>query len=154
MPCLGGSTELIFCDDQSTDGTAAEVRRMQRLYPRATSGCCWWIRAFLKSTNVLDLDSTRRQAIFVMILDADLTVMPEELPYFIQGIASGVAEFVNGTRLVYPIPRLAMKSANRIGNKLFGALFSYLLGQRISDTLCGTKVLWRRDWERIRPSNT
>ena len=59
--------------------------------------------------------------------------------------------FVNGSRLVYPVPKAAMKGANLIGNKLFSAVFSYLLGQRIKDTLCGTKVLWRSDWERIRP---
>jgi hypothetical protein len=87
----------------------------------------------------------------LVILDADLTVMPEELPYFIAAITRGSAEFVNGSRLVYPIPRAAMKGANVLGNKFFSAVFSYLLGQRIKDTLCGTKVLWRSDWERIRP---
>jgi hypothetical protein len=86
-----------------------------------------------------------------VILDADLTVMPEELPYFIRAIATGGAEFVNGSRLVYPVPKAAMKGANFWGNKFFSAVISYLLGQRVKDTLCGTKVLWRSDWERIRP---
>lgn len=80
-----------------------------------------------------------------MILDADLTTMPEELPYFLDAIASGVAEFVNGSRLIYPVPRGAMKGVNMLGNKFFSLAFSYLLNQRVKDTLCGTKVLSRAD---------
>jgi len=149
MPELGRSTETIFCDDKSTDGTADEVRRMQRLYPQRNirlvdgPGIC-------KSKNVWTGFEAATGDI-LLILDADLTVMPEELPYFIHAITRGGAEFVNGSRLVYPIPKEAMKTTNVAGNKFFGAVFSYLLGQRIKDTLCGTKVLWRTDWERIRP---
>ena len=149
LPELGGSTELIFCDDKSTDGTAEEVRRMQRLYPARNirllegPGIC-------KSRNVWTGFNGATGDI-LMILDADLTVMPEELPFFVRGVSSGVAEFVNGSRLVYPVPKAAMKGANLAGNKFFSAVFSYILGQRIKDTLCGTKVMWRRDWERIRP---
>jgi glycosyltransferase involved in cell wall biosynthesis len=149
MPELGRSTEIIFCDDKSTDGTADEVRRMQQLYPERKirlvpgPGIC-------KSKNVWTGFEAATGDI-LMILDADLTVMPEELPYFLEAIARGGVEFVNGSRLVYPIPKAAMKNSNLVGNKVFGAIFSYLLGQRIKDTLCGTKVLWRSDWERIRP---
>ncbi len=148
-PELGNSTEMIFCDDKSTDGTADEVRRMQKLYPQRNirlvdgPGIC-------KSTNVwTGFDAATGD--ILMILDADLTVMPEELPYFLDAIARTGIEFVNGSRLIYPVPKTAMKGANMAGNKLFSAVFSYLLGQRIKDTLCGTKVLWRSDWERIRP---
>jgi Glycosyl transferase family 2 len=87
----------------------------------------------------------------LMILDADLTTMPEELPFFLDVIASGQAEFVNGSRLIYPVPKGAMHGLNMLGNKFFSLTFSYLLGQRVKDTLCGTKVLWRTDWERIKP---
>jgi hypothetical protein len=149
MPELARSTEIIFCDDKSTDGTADEVRRMQRLYAerniRAVDG-----PGICKSKNVWKGFEAAKGDILV-ILDADLTVMPEELPYFIAAITRGGAEFVNGSRLVYPIPKAAMKGANVAGNKVFSAVLSYLLGQRIKDTLCGTKVLWRSDWERIRP---
>jgi len=69
----------------------------------------------------------------------------------VDAIASGVAEFVNGSRLIYPVPRGAMKGMNMLGNKFFSLAFSYLLHQRVKDTLCGTKVLWRKDWERIKP---
>jgi len=149
IPELGRSTEIIFCDDKSTDGTADEVRRMQDMHPERLirlvegPGIC-------KSKNVWTGFEAATGDI-LMILDADLTVMPEELPYFVDAIVSGRAEFVNGSRLVYPIPREAMKNTNLIGNKVFSGLFSFLLGQPIKDTLCGTKVMWRTDWERIRP---
>src|SRR5437867_12776411 len=86
-----------------------------------------------------------------MILDADLTTIPEELPYFIDVIISGQAEFVNGLRLVYPVPKGAMNGANMLGNKFVSVAFTYLLAQRLKDTLCCTKVLWRSDCERISP---
>lgn len=149
MPPLGASTEIIFCDDHSTDGTADEVRRMQRLY-RDRQIILVDGPGISKSMNVWTGFEAATGDVLV-ILDADLTVMPEELPYFVDAITRRGAEFVNGSRLVYPVPRAAMKGANMIGNKFFSAVFSYLLGQRIKDTLCGTKVLFRTDWARIRP---
>jgi glycosyltransferase involved in cell wall biosynthesis len=149
IPELGGATEIIFCDDKSTDGTADEVRRMQALHPERNirlvdgPGIC-------KSKNVWT-GFEHATGDILMILDADLTVMPEELPYFVDAITRAGVEFVNGSRLIYPVPKAAMKGTNMLGNKFFSGVFSYLLGQRIKDTLCGTKVLWRSDWERIRP---
>ena len=149
VPELGGATEIIFCDDKSTDGTEDEVRRMQAIHPERNirlvngPGIC-------KSRNVWT-GFEHATGDILMILDADLTVMPEELPYFLDAIARVGVEFVNGSRLIYPVPKTAMKGANMLGNKLFSGVFSYLLGQRIKDTLCGTKVIWRSDWERIRP---
>ena len=149
IPALAGRTEIIFCDDQSTDGTAEEVVRVKAAYPHKNirleqgPGVC-------KSRNVWTGFNAASGDI-LMILDADLTTIPEELPYFIDVIASGQAEFVNGSRLVYPVPKGAMNTANMLGNKFFSVAFTYLLGQRIKDTLCGTKVLWRGDWERIKP---
>ena len=84
-----------------------------------------------------------------MILDSDLTVCPEDLPNFYDAIASGVGEFINGSRLVYPMESQAMRSLNYVANHFFRVLFSWLLDQRIKDTLCGTKVLFRADYERI-----
>ena len=84
-----------------------------------------------------------------MILDADITVPPEDLPRFFSLMESGAAEFVNGVRLVYPMEGDAMRFANLVGNKFFSWAFSWLLGQSIRDTLCGTKVLWKSDYERI-----
>ncbi len=149
MPQLGSQTEIIFCDDKSTDGTPEEVMRVHSCYPHqqirieAGPGIC-------KSKNVWTGFNAATGDI-LMILDADLTTMPEQLVYFMDVIASGQAEFVNGSRLVYPVPKGAMNGANMLGNKFFSVAFTYLLGQRVKDTLCGTKVLWRSDWERIKP---
>jgi len=54
-----------------------------------------------------------------------------------------------GSRLVYPMEHEAMRYLNLLGNKFFSMAFSWLLGERIKDTLCGTKVLFRRDYECI-----
>ncbi len=149
IPDMGSHTEIIFCDDQSTDGTAEEVRRMMERHPLRDiklvegPGIC-------KADNVwTGFDAASGDVL--MILDADLTVMPEELPNFFRALTDGTGEFINGSRLVYPMQRLAMKYSNMQGNKFFSMVFSFLLDQRIKDTLCGTKVLWRTDWERIRP---
>jgi Glycosyl transferase family 2 len=147
IPEMGKHTEIVFCDDKSTDGTPEEVRRMQRHYPEKNirlvegPGIC-------KAENVWT-GFRAAQGDVLMILDADLTVMPEELPMFLRALASRQGDFVNGSRLIYPMQQNAMKFANMIGNKLFGFLFSFLLDQRIKDTLCGTKVLWRKDWLRL-----
>jgi glycosyltransferase involved in cell wall biosynthesis len=82
----------------------------------------------------------------LMILDADLTVPPEDLPKFYRAIASGKAEFLNGCRLVYPMEGEAMRVLNLFANKLFALTFSWLLGERLKDTLCGTKVMFREDY--------
>ena len=87
-----------------------------------------------------------------MILDADITVPPENLTRFFNVIATREAEFVNGVRLVYPLQNGAMQLANLVGNKFFSWSFSWLLGQPIRDTLCGTKVLWADDYRRLADS--
>jgi hypothetical protein len=144
IPQMGRDTEILFCDDKSTDGTPEEVRRMQRQYPEKNirliegPGIC-------KAENVWTGFRAARGDV-LMILDADLSVMPEELPMFLRALASRQGDFVNGSRLVYPMQQNAMKFMNMVGNKVFGLLFSFLLDQRIKDTLCGTKVLWRKDW--------
>ena len=149
IPEMGRQTEILFCDDKSTDGTADEVRRMQRLHPEKLirliegPGIC-------KAENVWGGFRSARGDV-LMILDADLTVMPEELPFFFRTLVQGHSSFVNGSRLVYPMQEMAMKFANIVGNKFFSQLFSFLLDQRIKDTLCGTKVIWRKDWLRLEP---
>ena len=139
IPDMGKHTEIIFCDDKSTDGTADEVRRMQELYPdrdiRLLDG-----PGICKAENVWTGFRGAKGDI-LMILDADLTVMPEELPIFFKALVENTGEFVNGSRLVYPVPKTAMKFFNQAGNRVFGIVFSYLLNQRFKDTLCGTKVL-------------
>ena len=84
-----------------------------------------------------------------MILDADMTVPPEDLPKFFEAIASGKGEYINGTRLVYPMEKEAMRTLNLLGNKFFSIAFSWLLGQRLKDTLCGTKVMTRENYLKL-----
>jgi glycosyltransferase involved in cell wall biosynthesis len=85
----------------------------------------------------------------LMILDADLTMPPENLPKFYDALVSGKGEFINGSRLVYPLEKDAMRFLNLCANYLFALAFTFLLNQRHTDTLCGTKVLMRRDYDEI-----
>jgi hypothetical protein len=148
IPMLGKETEIIFCDDKSTDGTVEKVRGMIDKYKDKNiklvhgPGIC-------KAENVwVGFDTAQGE--ILMILDADLTVMPEELPYFYEAISKGYGEFINGSRLVYPMQDDAMRGFNVIGNKFFSLLFSYILDINIKDTLCGTKVLMKKDYNRIK----
>ncbi len=148
IPELGSHTEIIFCDDKSTDNTVAEIKEMQKKHPKKDiklvkgPGIC-------KAENVwTGFDAASGD--ILMILDADLTVIPEELPYFYEAIARGYGEFINGSRLVYPMHEEAMRGFNIIGNKFFSIFFTYILDSSIKDTLCGTKVMWAKDFEKIK----
>ncbi|MEO1133483.1 MAG: glycosyltransferase [Cyanobacteria bacterium J06639_1] len=148
IPKLGRRTEIIFVEGHSRDGTWAEIQRQVQSY----SGSCD-LKAF-QQTGTGKADAVRlgfEQATgdILTILDADLTVPPEALSRFFEAIATGRGEFLNGARLVYPCSARAMPWSNAAANKLFAMLFSYLLGQPLKDTLCGTKVLWREDYEAI-----
>jgi SAM-dependent methyltransferase len=143
LPDMGSGTEIIFVDDGSTDGTRAAIMATMRADPRvrliaydANHGKANAVRA--------GFDVARNDVL--MILDADMTVAPEDLPMFLEPIAAGTADFVNGTRLVYPMEGEAMPTINFLGNKAFCFLISWVLRQRVSDTLCGTKALLRRDY--------
>ena len=146
-PEMGQGTEIIFIEGHSTDDTWGEIQRVAAKYPQRrikvlkqqSRGKGGAVReAFAAATGDL-----------LFILDADLTMPPEELPKFYEAARSGTAEFVNGVRLVYPMEEQAMQFFNMVANKVFGLTFSWLLGQNIKDTLCGTKVLFRADYEAI-----
>ncbi len=146
-PKLGRSTEILFIEGGSSDDTWDEIQRVKKKYPKVK------IRALKQESKgkggaVREAFAEARGDI-LFILDADLTVPPEDLPKFYEAIRSGRAEFVNGVRLVYPMESGAMQFCNMIANKLFGLTFSWLLGQTIKDTLCGAKVLFRKDYEKI-----
>jgi SAM-dependent methyltransferase len=144
VPDMGAATEIIFVDDGSTDGTRAAVSalidddsRVRLVAYDSNRGKANAVRAgFRAARNDV-----------LMILDADMTVAPEDLPKFLAPLEAGTADFVNGTRLVYPMEGQAMPTANFVGNKAFCLLVSMVLRQRVSDTLCGTKALLRRDYE-------
>lgn len=146
-PELGAGTELIFVEGHSQDDTYAAIERAIAARPERRA-------RLLRQTgrgkgDAVRLGFAEATGDVLMILDADLTVAPEDLPRFYRALACGRGEFVNGVRLVYPMEERAMRFINLVGNKFFSLAFSWLLGQPIKDTLCGTKVLWRRDYERI-----
>jgi hypothetical protein len=148
MPRFGIAQEILFVEGNSSDGTFEECERVRDAY----KGC--WDIAVLKQDGKGKGDAVRKgfaaaKNDVLMILDADLTVPPEALPKYHAVIESGKAEFVNGTRLVYPMENEAMRPLNFIANRCFAYLFSYLVNTRLTDTLCGTKVLMRKDYEII-----
>jgi len=147
-PVMGSSTELIFVEGGSSDGTWETIQKAIREY-RGPLKLTAYQQTGKGKGDAVRLGFARATGDVLMILDADLTVPPEELPVFYDVIARGLADYVQGTRLVYPMQPGAMRFFNRIGNHAFSQLFTYLLQQPIKDTLCGTKVLRRRDYERL-----
>ncbi len=146
-PRMGSRTELIFVEGNSTDDTYATIEA-----ELARAGAEDLV--LLRQPGVGKGDAVRygfahATGDVLMILDADMTVAPEELPRFYGAIADGTAEFVNGVRLVYPMERQAMRFLNYFGNKFFSLTFSWLLRQPVKDTLCGTKVLSRESYAQI-----
>jgi glycosyltransferase involved in cell wall biosynthesis len=146
-PEMGAGTEIVFVEGHSTDNTYAVIEESIHLHPERR---CQIMRQEGKGKrDAVRLGFSKAKGDVLMILDADLTVPPEDLPRFYNALVLGKADFVNGVRLVYPMEDQAMRFFNLIGNKFFSLAFSWLLGQSIKDTLCGTKVLWKKDYERI-----
>jgi len=148
LPDMGAHTEIIFVDGNSTDGTVDEVLAVTAEHPELD------IKLIHQGNGTGKGDAVRKgfaaaSGDVLMILDADLTVAPEELPKFWQALVEEQGEFINGSRLVYQMEQDAMRVANIAGNKVFSMIFSWILDQRITDTLCGTKVLWAADYRRI-----
>ena len=146
-PQMGRETELVFVEGHSKDDTYAAIEREIAANPSTPS-------LLLRQTGIGKADAVRAgfaqaRGDILMILDADLTVPPEDLPRFYEALVSGTGEFINGVRLVYPMEKEAMRTLNFLGNKFFSLAFSWLLGQPIKDTLCGTKVMWKSDYEKI-----
>lgn len=147
-PQMGSYTELIFVEGNSSDDTWAEIQRVCAANAGRRAIRCMQQDGKGKGDAVRKGFASATGDI-LMILDADMTVPPEELPKFFDAIASGRGEYINGTRLVYPMEKEAMRTLNLIGNKFFSLAFSWLLNQRIKDTLCGTKVISKANYERL-----
>ena len=149
IPQMGKYTEIIFVDGSSTDGTVEKIEEMINKYEGKKH-----IKLIHQGEAKGKGDAVRKgfaeaKGDILMILDADLTVPPEDLPKFYLALAEGKGEFINGSRLVYLMEKQAMRSLNILGNKVFSWIFTWILEQRIKDTLCGTKVLFRKDYLRI-----
>jgi hypothetical protein len=147
IPNMGERTELVFVEGHSRDETYATIERAIASHPERD--CQLLQQSGVGKGDAVRLGFSRARGDILMILDADLTVPPEDLPRFCEALQSGKGEFINGVRLVYPMEKQAMRFLNLLGNKFFSLAFSWLLGQPIKDTLCGTKVLWKRDYEAI-----
>ncbi len=151
VPQMGGGTELIFVEGGSKDDTWATIER--EIVARGRLGPAGPAQLYRQTGkgkgDAVRLGFAKATGEVLMILDADLTVPPEDLPHFYEAWRSGRGEFVNGVRLVYPMEGGAMRFFNFLGNKFFSLAFSWLLGQSIKDTLCGTKVLSREHYKMI-----
>jgi glycosyltransferase involved in cell wall biosynthesis len=148
VPDMGPErTQIVFVEGHSTDDTydaiaqaiAANPQRNCKLLRQSGKGKGDAVRAGFAAAS----------GEILMILDADLTVLPEDLPRFYEALRTRRGELVNGVRLVYPMQRNSMRLLNLFGNKFFGLAFSWVLGQNIRDTLCGTKALRREDYDLV-----
>jgi SAM-dependent methyltransferase len=144
---MGRHTEIIFVEGHSSDGTLEECERVKEKYSDHD------IKVFAQKGkgkgDAVRLGFSKATGDILMILDADLTVPPEDLPSFYEAIVSGKGEFINGSRLVYRMEEDAMRFLNMLANKTFSIVLTHLLGQYLKDTLCGTKVLWKEDYKKI-----
>jgi SAM-dependent methyltransferase len=147
VPDLGASTELVFVEGGSTDGTRDEIERQIELHPERRLVLA--VQQGRGKADAVRLGFEVATGEVLMVLDGDLTVAPEDLTKFYDAIAEGRAELVNGSRLVYGLDPGAMRFLNVLGNKLFSLVFSSLIGQHVKDTLCGTKVLLASDYRAI-----
>jgi ubiquinone/menaquinone biosynthesis C-methylase UbiE len=146
-PEMGAGTEIVFVEGHSRDETYEAIEQAMARHPERRTQL--YRQEGVGKGDAVRLGFAKATGDVLMILDADLTVAPEDLPRFVEALRCGDAEFVNGVRLVYPMEKEAMRFWNLLGNKFFSLAFSWLLGQSIKDTLCGTKVLTRANYERI-----
>jgi SAM-dependent methyltransferase len=147
LPDLGGGSEFLFVEGNSTDDTERAIRdaiarnpgRPLRLLKQTGRG----------KGDAVRLGFDQAKGDILIILDSDMGVSPEDVPKFVSALHRGKGEMINGSRMVYPIEGRAMRFLNLLANKLFAALFSWILEQQVRDTLCGTKALYREDYLRI-----
>jgi glycosyltransferase involved in cell wall biosynthesis len=146
-PNMGRGTELVFIEGHSKDNTYEVIQQAIEKYPNRR------IQLHRQSGegkgDAVRLGFEKAKGEMLIILDADLSVPPEDLPRFYNVLITGKGEFVNGVRLVYPMEEKAMRFFNLLGNKFFSYVFSWMLEQPIKDTLCGTKALFKEDYNNI-----
>ncbi len=148
LPELGSFTEIIFIEGHSTDNTLAEMERVAEVY-RGKKRIQVAVQGGKGKGDAVRKGFDMATGDILSIYDADMTVPPEEVEKFYRAIVENRGEFINGSRLVYPVEKGAMRLLNFFGNKFFSFAFSAILGQPLKDTLCGTKVLWKKEYEDI-----
>jgi SAM-dependent methyltransferase len=147
-PVMGAGTELIFVEGGSKDATRERIESAIAHYKEPLE-LKFYAQTGKGKGDAVRMGFAHATGDLLMILDADLTVVPEDLPKFYETMVSGLTDYVHGTRLVYPMEDKAMRFLNKLGNAFFAKTFSFMLDQPIKDTLCGTKVLWTSDYKRI-----
>lgn len=147
IPPFCPDIEIIFVEGHSKDGTLSEIHRVMNCYK--THDIKVLVQPGIGKADAVRMGFSVARGEILMILDADLTTPPEDLPKFYHAITHNKGEFINGSRLVYPLENDSMRFLNRIANKIFSWAFSYLLNQRYTDTLCGTKVLKKKHYQII-----
>jgi len=152
IPPFAEALEIIFVEGHSQDDTWSEIERVIAAHPQQRVKALRQPGKGKADAVYTGFDAATGDVL--MILDADLTMPPEDLPKFWEAIRSGKGEFVNGTRLVYPFESEAMRFLNLVANRFFSQVFTWLLGQRFTDTLCGTKVLRRSDYLRLKAARS
>jgi glycosyltransferase involved in cell wall biosynthesis len=146
-PELGSGTEIIFVEGHSLDNTYEKIIEMMEKYPDRNVKL--YKQPGTGKGDAVRLGFDEASGDILMILDSDISVLPEDLSLFYNALVQNKGEFINGVRLVYPMEDQAMRFLNLLGNKFFSMTFSWLLDQDIKDTLCGTKVLLKSDYNRI-----
>lgn len=149
LPTLGAYTEIIFVEGHSKDNTLVEIERVAVAY-KDTKRILFTTQDGKGKGDAVRKGFNMATGDILAIYDADMTVPPEDVEKFYRAIASSRGEFINGSRLVYPVEKGAMRVLNFFGNKFFSLAFTTILGQSLKDTLCGTKVLWKKDYEAIK----
>lgn len=153
IPKFGKRQEIIFIEGYSKDNTWKEIQKeVKKNYKNNMT-----IKAYKQNgkgkANAVWMGCDKAKGDILMIYDADRTVEASDLPKFYKVLESGLGEFANGSRMVYPMENDAMQTLNKIGNKIFSLLFTWILGQNFKDTLCGTKAIFRKDYLYIQKHN-
>lgn len=147
LPRMGPDMQVIFVEGHSRDDTYRAIETEIAAHP--STAALLFRQTGVGKADAVRMGFARARGDVLMILDADLTVRPEDLPRFYEALRERYGEFINGVRLVYPMEKEAMRGLNFLGNKLFSLAFSWILGQPLKDTLCGTKALWHVDYDLI-----
>lgn len=146
IPYLGNNVEVIISCGISNDNTLGMAKSLKsdnfiiKVIEQTSKGkanAVW--EACEQSSNDL-----------IAILDADLSVDPEELSSFFELIETKKCDFVNGTRLIYSMEKGSMRFINNFGNRLFQYVVSKIIRLPLTDSLCGTKVFKKNLYEKIK----
>jgi glycosyltransferase involved in cell wall biosynthesis len=155
IPRFGKWQEIIFVEGGSRDKTWGKImKEVKRTQPSSRLRRVKAFKQKLKGkSDAVWMGFEKAKGDVLIIYDADRTVNASDLLKFFYALVSRPNTFINGSRMIYPMEQESMKFLNRIGNKTFSYIFTWILGQRFKDTLCGTKALFRKDYLYMRKHN-